>query len=109
MYAAKDPEVTDALVGRARDNGLGALVLTVDVPVHPKRERNYRSGFARVRNGGVMEALNLKPSVLLEAVTHPGWVIEYIRHGGAPGLGNWLPHAGPGAGKAESIALGRSQ
>src|SRR3954453_20623489 len=35
MYAAKDAGVTDALVGRARDNGLGALVLTVDVPVHP--------------------------------------------------------------------------
>ena len=36
MYAAKDAGVTDALVGRARDNGLGALVLTVDVPVHPQ-------------------------------------------------------------------------
>src|SRR5271154_3640051 len=54
MYAAKDTDVTDALVGRARDNGLGALVLTVDVPVHPKRERNYRNGFANVRNGGVL-------------------------------------------------------
>jgi len=49
LYAAKDMAVTDALVGRARDNGLGALVLTVDVPVHPKRERNYRNGFSRVR------------------------------------------------------------
>ncbi len=55
MYAAKDAGVTDALVGRARDNGLGALVLTVDVPVHPKRERNYRNGFANVRGGGVLE------------------------------------------------------
>ncbi|MGH7060619.1 MAG: alpha-hydroxy acid oxidase, partial [Stellaceae bacterium] len=43
MYAAKDPDVTDALVGRARDNGVGALVLTVDVPVHPRRERNVRN------------------------------------------------------------------
>ena len=49
MYAAKDAGVTDALVGRARDNGLGALVLTVDVPVHPRRERNLRNGFANVR------------------------------------------------------------
>jgi (S)-mandelate dehydrogenase len=109
LYAAKDGNLSDALIGRARDAGVGALVLTVDVPVHPKRERNYRSGFGRVRNGGVMEALQLKPSVLLEAMTHPGWVIDYVRHGGAPGLGNWLPHAGPGAGKADSIALGRSQ
>ncbi len=109
LYAAKDGNLSDALIGRARDAGVGALVLTVDVPVHPKRERNYRSGFGRVRNGGVMEALQLKPSVLLEAMTHPGWVIDYVKHGGAPGLGNWLPHAGPGASKADSIALGRSQ
>jgi L-lactate dehydrogenase (cytochrome)/(S)-mandelate dehydrogenase len=52
LYAAKDGSITDALIGRARDGGAGALVLTVDVPVHPKRERNYRSGFARVQGGG---------------------------------------------------------
>jgi (S)-mandelate dehydrogenase len=79
LYAAKDGNLSDALIGRARDAGVGALVLTVDVPVHPKRERNYRSGFGRVRNGGVMEALQLKPSVLLEAMTHPAWVIDYRR------------------------------
>jgi (S)-mandelate dehydrogenase len=109
LYAAKDGNLSDALIGRARDAGVGALVLTVDVPVHPKRERNYRNGFATVRNGAVMEALKLKPSILLEAMTHPAWVIDYVRHGGAPGLGNWLPHAGPRASKADSIALGRSQ
>ena len=94
LYAAKDGNITDALIGRARDAGLGALVLTVDVPVHPKRERNYRNGFSRVRGGGVMESLKLKPSILLEAITHPAWVIEYMRLGGAPTLGNWAPHAG---------------
>jgi (S)-mandelate dehydrogenase len=109
LYAAKDRDLTDALIGRARDSGVGALVLTVDVPVHPKRERNWRNGFATVRNGGVMEALKLKPSILLEAMTHPAWVIDYVRHGGAPTLGNWAPHAGNGAGAADAIRLGRSQ
>src|SRR5258705_810294 len=90
LYAAKDAAITDALIGRARDNGLGALVLTVDVPVHPKRERNYRNGFATVRNGGVLEALKLKSSIILEALTHPVWVYDYVRHGGAPTLGNWV-------------------
>ena len=97
------------MIGRARDCGVGALVLTVDVPIHPKRERNWRNGFATVRNGGVMEALKLKPSILLEAMTHPAWVIDYVRHGGAPTLGNWAPHAGNGASKADAIRLGRSQ
>jgi (S)-mandelate dehydrogenase len=111
LYAAKEPEMTDALIGRARDSGVGALVLTVDVPVSSKRERNWRNGFATVRNGTIKEALQLKPSILLEAMTHPDWVIEYIRHGGAPGLGNWAPHVknGDGAAAAESIRLGRSQ
>jgi (S)-mandelate dehydrogenase len=109
LYAAKDGNVTDALIGRAHDLGLGALVLTVDVPVHPKRERNYRNGFARVRSGGVLEALKLKPSIILEAMTHPAWIIEYVRLGGAPTLGNWVPHAGNGASKAEVIKFGRTQ
>jgi L-lactate dehydrogenase (cytochrome)/(S)-mandelate dehydrogenase len=109
LYAAKDPNLTDALIGRARDCGVGALVLTVDVPVHPKRERNWRNGFATVRNGGILEALKLKPSILLEAMTHPGWVADYIRHGGAPTLGNWAPHAGEGATKIDAIRLGRTQ
>jgi (S)-mandelate dehydrogenase len=109
LYAAQDPDLTDALIGRARDSGVGALVLTVDVPVHPKRERNWRNGFSTVRNGGVVEALKLKPSILLEAMTHPAWVADYVRRGGAPTLGNWAPHAGNGATKAEAIRLGRSQ
>ena len=109
LYAAKDPDITDALIGRARDAGVGALVLTVDVPVHPKRERNYRNGFARVRGGGVFESLRLKPSILLEAITHPAWVVEYMRLGGAPTLGNWAPHAGNGASTSDVIAFGRNQ
>jgi L-lactate dehydrogenase (cytochrome)/(S)-mandelate dehydrogenase len=110
MYAAKDPAVTDALVGRARDNGLGALVLTVDVPVHPRRERNIRNRFANVRGGGVLEAaLALKPSSILEALTHPGWVYDYVMNGGAPTMGNWVPHAANGASVAEVIQFGRTQ
>ncbi|MGE5271168.1 MAG: alpha-hydroxy acid oxidase [Thiohalocapsa sp.] len=109
MYAAKDPGVTDALVGRARDNGLGALVLTVDVPVHPRRERNIRNGFANARNGGVMEAFKLPPAIILEALTHPRWVYDYVKNGGAPTLGNWVPHAGNGASTSDVIQFGRTQ
>src|SRR5205814_9236852 len=109
LDAAQDAAITDARIGRAGDAGAGALVLTVDVPVHPKRERNYRNGFSRIRGGGVMESLKLKPSILLEAMTHPAWVIEYMRLGGAPTLGNWAPHAPDGASTSDVIALGRSQ
>jgi (S)-mandelate dehydrogenase len=109
LYAAKDKDITDALIGRARDSGVGALVLTVDVPVHSKRERNWRNGFSTIRNGSILESLKLKPSILLEAMTHPAWVIEYMRYGGAPTLANWAPHAGDGASTSDAIALGRGQ
>jgi isopentenyl diphosphate isomerase/L-lactate dehydrogenase-like FMN-dependent dehydrogenase len=109
LYASKDMKVTDAIVERARDNGIGALFLTVDVPVGSKRERNWRNGFATIRGGGVLEAFKLKPSIILEALTHPGWVTEYMMHGGAPTLGNWAPYAGPGASTADVIRFGRGQ
>src|SRR4029079_7886363 len=97
MYAAKDPAVTDALVGRARDNGLGALVLTVDVPVHPRRERHIRNGFARARSGGVLESFKLPTSIIIEALSHPMWVYDYVKNGGAPTPGNWGRHPGNAA------------
>jgi L-lactate dehydrogenase (cytochrome)/(S)-mandelate dehydrogenase len=110
LYAAKDAKITDDIIRRVADAGQEALVLTVDVPVHPKRERNYRNGFANVRAGGVWEAVQrLKPSIVIEALSHPGWVMDYVRAGGAPTLGNWVPHAGNGARTAEVIQFGRTQ
>ena len=97
LYAAKDASITDALIGRARNSGAGALVLTVDVPVHPKRERNYRNGFSQIRGGGVLESLKLKPSILLEAddPSRMGHRICPARRGAD--TRNWAPHAPNGA------------
>ena len=97
LYAARKPEINADLTKRTADAGLGALVLTVDTPVGSKRERNIRNGFANIR-GGLFQALSLKPAILLEAMTHPGWIVEYLkRGGGTPMLGNWAPYAPPGA------------
>src|SRR3984893_204422 len=68
-----------------------------------------RNGFAAMRRGGVFEALKLKPSILVEALTHPGWCLEYLKHGGAPTLGNGAPYAGEDASTSEVIAFGRRQ
>jgi L-lactate dehydrogenase (cytochrome)/(S)-mandelate dehydrogenase len=97
LYAARDPAVNADMIRRANDAGLGALVLTVDTPVGSKRERNIRNGFANIR-GGLLQALSLKPSILVEALEHPGWIVEYFRRGGGtPMLGNWQPYAPAGA------------
>ena len=101
LYAARRPEINEDMIRRAADAGSGALVLTVDTPVGSKRERNIRNGFANIR-GGLTQALSLKPSILVEAMSHPGWVAEYFRRGGGtPMLGNWQPYAPEGAGADE--------
>ncbi len=46
LYLWKSPEVVRSLVDRARDAGYEALVLTVDVPVVGKRERDLRNGMS---------------------------------------------------------------
>jgi len=102
LYAARKPEINADLIKRSADAGLGALVLTVDTPVGSKRERNQRNGFSNIR-GGLFQALSLKPSILLEAMTHPGWIVEYLRRGGGtPMLGNWQAYA-PAGSNAEEV------
>ena len=97
LYAARDAGVREDMIRRTADAGMASLVLTVDVPVGSKRERNIRNGFANIR-GGLFQALSLKPSILAEALTHPGWIVEYLRHGGGtPMLQNWQPYAPSGA------------
>jgi (S)-mandelate dehydrogenase len=97
LYAARDKSISEDLVRRAADCGLETLVLTVDVPVRPRRERNIRNGFAAIRGTWLKAALSLKPAVLAEAMQHPGWIWEYVRHGGTPSMDNWTRYAPPGS------------
>ncbi len=83
LYCARDPKISEDMIRRARDAGLAALVLTVDIPVNAKRERNLRNGFALPPR--------LTPGVVAEALTHPGWIAEYLRHG-QPHFENWTPY-----------------
>jgi 4-hydroxymandelate oxidase len=45
LYVFKDRGVTTGLVAAATENGFEALVLTVDLPVQGRRERDLRSAF----------------------------------------------------------------
>lgn len=101
LYAARDAKISDDFLRRARDTGLGALVLTVDNPVSPKRERDVRNGFRLPPK--------LVPLDMLEALLHLPWVIDYLRHGGMPIMETWAPYAAPGAGAAEVARFFRTQ
>lgn len=97
VYGSRDPSIVDDQIRRARDSGIETLVLTVDVPVAPKRERNIRNGFSR--------PLKMSLARVLEGLTHPSWLIGYLRSGGVPHLVNWTEYAKTGATKDEVADL----
>lgn len=97
LYSARDKTISEDMIRRAKDAGLSTLVVTVDVPVHSNRERNKRNGMSR--------PLRMPLKTKLEALMHPGWMIDYYRSGGQPMFPNWAPYAGPGADKdADRVA-----
>jgi L-lactate dehydrogenase (cytochrome)/(S)-mandelate dehydrogenase len=94
LYVARDRKISEDMIRRARDAGLSTLVITVDVPVNSKRERNLRNGFGR--------PLRLSLKTKLEACLHPAWLAEYARHG-LPVFSNWKRYAPEGA-SADAVA-----
>jgi len=95
IYTTRDQAITFDLVRRAREAGVQNLVITVDVPVSVRRERNMRNGFSR--------PFRLTPAVALEAMAHPQWVYSYLKNGGLPMMGNVAPYAKAGA-SADEVA-----
>ncbi len=52
LYAHADRGITGDLLARAAASGFGAVVVTVDLPVFGRRERELRSGFAQPSAAG---------------------------------------------------------
>jgi len=99
LYPTLDRNLSADLIRRCRDCGVETLVLTVDVPVRTKRERNIRNGFT--------QPLKLTASSMLEALRHPVWLAEYLRHG-KPMLESLVPYAPKGA-DADGVAAFSNQ
>ena len=66
LYLWRSPEVVAQLVDRAAEANCEALVLTVDVPVMGKRERDLRNG--------MMIPPRIGPAQALEALRRPRWL-----------------------------------
>jgi L-lactate dehydrogenase (cytochrome)/(S)-mandelate dehydrogenase len=101
LYPAKQQSITDDIVSRVADAGVSTLVLTVDNPVYPKRERDTRNGFSL--------PLRMRPSLVLDGLLHPAWVLDYLRTGGIPVMDTWARYAPQGSNGAEVAAFFRSQ
>jgi len=72
-------ELAANLVRRASEAGCEALILTVDVPVNGKRERDLRNGFQM--------PLRYTPRTIFDILTHPRWAAG-IFMSGPPKLAN---------------------
>ena len=73
IYIFRDPKMTMELVERARQSGYEALMVTVDVPVGGKRERDFYNDFA-IR-------FQFTPRNVLDFATRPLWCLDVLRHG----------------------------
>jgi (S)-mandelate dehydrogenase len=83
LYAMRDMEIVGDLLRRARAAGIEVLVVTVDLPVHGKRERDIRNGFVL--------PLRLTPANLLEFLRCPRWSLTTLR-AGPPRYANFEPY-----------------
>ena len=71
LYPPRDPEIRADMLRRARDSGFKALVLTVDVPVASRRERQTRSGMT--------QPPRLTPRLLAQIALRPAWALGTAR------------------------------
>ena len=73
MYPPRDETIRRDMLKRAKDAGFTGLILTVDVPVASRRERQTRSGLT--------SPPRLTPRLLLQVARCPQWAMETARLG----------------------------
>ena len=73
MYPPRDEEIRADMLARARATGFKTLVLTVDVPVASRRERQTRSGLT--------QPPRLTPRLLMQLALRPTWAVGMARRG----------------------------
>ena len=79
LYAVRDQEFRKRLVERAKNSGYEAILVTVDLPVSGKRERDPRNGFHTPYSPNWRNSRDV--------IFKPGWALEMLRHG-LPGMAN---------------------
>ncbi|MCG6904323.1 MAG: alpha-hydroxy-acid oxidizing protein [Rhodobacter sp.] len=73
LYPPRDPEIRRDMLARVKAAGFGTLVLTADVPVASRRERQQR--------GGMSTPPKLTPRILAQIARCPTWALGTLRVG----------------------------
>src|SRR3954471_19989499 len=80
LYAVREHEFREKLIARAKNAGYDAMLVTVDLPVSGKRERDPRNGFRTPYNPNWRNSRDV--------IFKPAWLCEIVRHG-LPGMANF--------------------
>jgi isopentenyl diphosphate isomerase/L-lactate dehydrogenase-like FMN-dependent dehydrogenase len=92
LYLMGGRPAAEGSIDRARRAGFTGLVITIDTPVSGIRERDPRNGMVQLLNPGLFQ----KIPYARQFMTHPGWLMDFLRDGGIPPLHNVvLPGKGP--------------
>lgn len=86
LYTPNDPTMRRDLIARAKAANFEALIVTIDVPVASRRERQRRAGVGMPPKIG--------PSMIADFLMHPAWLLATLRRG-APTFENLKRYATP--------------
>jgi L-lactate dehydrogenase (cytochrome)/(S)-mandelate dehydrogenase len=100
LYMPKDRSVGYDFIQRALDSGVRVLMVTLDIPVPGRRNRDVRNGFAL--------PLRWELSMILDLLRHPGWSLDMLLNG-APRLANWEKYAAAAASAGSLAAMQANQ
>lgn len=74
LYVQKDRRIAEDMLRRAKAAGYSTLLLTLDTPVHGKRDHDIRNGFRL--------PITVTPQLVFGAFSHPQWSFQMLRSGG---------------------------
>lgn len=96
LYLMGGRGAAEAVIERAQKAGCIGLVVTIDTPVAGLRERDFRNGVKELLGTDPFAMIPFLPDVL----SHPGWLVGFLRDGGVPKLANVVV---PGEGPMEMV------
>ncbi len=73
LYPPKDTDIRDDILNRAATAGFEVCMLTVDIPIPSRRERQFRAGMSLPPR--------LTPRIFAQALARPRWCLEVLRAG----------------------------
>ncbi|WP_459615071.1 alpha-hydroxy acid oxidase [Bordetella sp. 2513F-2] len=74
LYVQRDRGIAEDIMRRAGKAGYRCLVMTVDTPVHGKRDHDLRNGFKL--------PIRLTPALARDVLRRPRWAWQMLRNGG---------------------------